>query len=110
MSVARFIYEQIYCRYLAPGEAIIPERGPEFANKVSQCLHQSFGVNIRITSAGRPQGNGQAEAMVKKLKQRMKALMSEKCNNYTIIVSEFFLCDKHKFSIFEMNYFLILGI
>lgn len=80
MSVAIFIYQCIYCRYLAPGEAIIHDRGPEFANKVSDCLHKSFGVDIRITSAGRPQGNGQAEAMVKKMKQKMKVLMSERCN------------------------------
>ena len=80
MTVARFLYEQVYCRYLAPGEAIIHDRGPEFANKVSRKLHESFGVEIRVTSAGRPQGNGQAEAMVKKLKQRMICFMSEDSN------------------------------
>ena len=80
MSVAIFIYQEIYCRYLAPGEAIIHDRGPEFANKVSQCLHESFGVEIRIISAGRPQGNGQAEAMVKKLKEKMMSCMSENRN------------------------------
>ena len=77
MSVAVFLYQEIYCRYLSPGEAIIHDRGPEFANQVSKCLHNSFGVDIRITATGRPQGNGQAEAMVKNLKQKMLACMSE---------------------------------
>jgi transposase InsO family protein len=77
MSVALFLYQEIYCRYLAPGEAIIHDRGPEFANQVSKCLHNSFGVDIRVTATGRPQGNGQAEAMVKNLKQKMLACMSE---------------------------------
>ena len=86
MSIATFIYKEIYCRYLAPGEAVIHDRGPEFCNQVSKCLHESFGVEIRITCAGRPQGNGQAEAIVKKLKQRMITLMSERCNNHFIIL------------------------
>lgn len=90
MSVARFLYEHVYCRYLAPGEAIIHDRGSEFANKVSRGLHESFGVEIRIISAGRPQGNGQAEAMVKKLKQKMICLMSEECNNYNRPYHSFF--------------------
>jgi transposase InsO family protein len=80
MSVAQFLYEHVYCRYLAPGEAIIHDRGPEFANQVSRHLHESFGVEIRIISTGRPQANGQAEALVKKLKQRMICLMSEDRN------------------------------
>ena len=79
MSVAIFIYQEIYSRYLSPGEAIIHDRGPEFANHVSKLLHNSFGVDIRITATGRPQGNGQAEAMVKNLKQKMLACMSERC-------------------------------
>ena len=80
MTVALFIYQHLYCRYLCPGEAIIHDRGPEFANKVSKCLHDSFGVEIRIIATGRPQGNGQAEAMVKNLKQKMMACMSENRN------------------------------
>ena len=80
MSIAKFLYEDVYCRYLAPGETIIHDRGPEFANNVSTRLHESFNVDIRVTSCGRPQGNGQAEALVKKLKQRMICLMSEDCN------------------------------
>ena len=79
MSVAIFLYVNIYCRYLCPGECIIHDRGSEFANEVCKALHDSFGVEVRVISAERPQGNGQAEAMVKNLKEKMKALMSEKC-------------------------------
>ncbi len=77
MSVAIFIYENIYCRYLCPGECFVYDRGPEFVNQVVQALHSRFGVNIRLISAGRPKANGQAEAVVKTIKQKMKALMSE---------------------------------
>ena len=68
MSVAIFLYQEIYCRYLSPGEAIIYDRGGEFTGKVVKNLNESFGVDMRVISAGRPQGNGQAEAMVKTMK------------------------------------------
>ena len=76
MTVACFIYQEIYCRYLSPGECVIHDQGTEFANETCQGLFKSFGVEIRMTTAGRPQGNGQAERAVQTLKQKMKALMS----------------------------------
>ncbi len=77
MSVAMFIYENIYCRYLCPGECIIHDRGSDFCNEVAKTLHGSFGVNIRISAAGRPQSNGQCEAMIKNIKEKMRAIMVE---------------------------------
>ena len=76
MSVATFIYENIYCRYLCPGECMVYDRG-EFCCNVVDILNKKFKVNVRVTSAGRPQGNGQAEAYVGSLKNKMYALMVE---------------------------------
>ena len=76
MSVATFVYQHIYCRYLCPGECIVYDRG-EFCNNVMKILNRDFGAEIRIISAGRPQGNGQAESYVKSLKNKMYALMVE---------------------------------
>ena len=76
MSVALFIYKCIYCRYLAPGECIVYDRG-EFCNKVSELLAVKFNCPIRVISAGRPQANGQAEAYVKQMKARIQAKMVE---------------------------------
>ena len=76
MTVAIFIYQHIYCRYLCPGECIIHDRG-ELCNKVAKILADKFNCSIRVISAGRPQANGQAEAYVKNLKTKMKAKMVE---------------------------------
>ena len=38
---------------------------------------QLYGVEPRIIASGRPQSNGQAEAYVKQIKAKMKAIMSE---------------------------------
>ena len=77
MTVAIALYQHIYCRYLAPGECLVYDRGLEFCNEVSKHLHVVFGVNIRVISAGRPRGNGLAENRVKSLKEKMRAMMSE---------------------------------
>ena len=74
MTVALFVYQQIYCRYLCPGECIIQDRG-ELCNKVANLLAKKFNCSIRVISAGRPQANGQAEAYVKNLKRKMRAFM-----------------------------------
>ena len=62
MSVAIAIYQNIYCRYLAPGECVIHDRGLEFCNEVHRLLHDCFDVKIRIISAwkwtrGKPREN-----------------------------------------------------
>ena len=72
--MATFIYRHIYCRYLCPGECIVYDRG-EFCNKIMDILNREFGAKIRVIAAARPQGNGQAEAFVKSLKNKMYALM-----------------------------------
>ena len=77
MTVAVAIYQNIYCRYLAPGECIVHDRGLEFCNAVHDALHGFFGVDIRIISAGKPRGNGMVESKVKVLKEKMRACMSE---------------------------------
>ena len=74
MTVALFIYRNIYCRYMCPGECIIQDRG-EFCNLVAKILAERFNCPIRVTSSGRPQSNGQAEAYVKNLKRKYKAFM-----------------------------------
>ena len=59
---------------MCPGECLVYDRG-EFCNNVMEILNNHFGAKIRIISAGRPQGNGQAEAFVGSLKNKIHALM-----------------------------------
>ena len=77
MSVATALYQQIYCRYLCPGEAIVHDRGPEFCNQIVRDLQEHFGVNIRVISAGKPRANGLIETGVNLWKSRGRALMAE---------------------------------
>ena len=40
-------------------------------------MNKLYGVEARVIAAGHPQSNGQAEAYVKQIKEKMRALMSE---------------------------------
>ena len=40
-------------------------------------MNKLYGVDARVIAAGHPQSNGQAEAYVKQVKEKMRALMSE---------------------------------
>ena len=77
-TIAGFIYRNIFCRYMCPGETIIHYRGSEFCNKIVRKLFDTYKVKVGIISAGKPQGNGQAEVNIKTLKTRLKTLMYEK--------------------------------
>ena len=76
MTVALFLYQEIFCRWQAPGECIIYDRG-EFCNNIVETLKENFKVETRVISAGRPQANGQVEIYVGQVKAKMRALMSE---------------------------------
>ena len=80
MTIAIFIYQHIFCRYLAPGQCVIHDRGSEFCNKLCAALMEQFDVEIRPIHAGHPQSNGQVEKYVGILKEKMKAIMAEVCN------------------------------
>ena len=78
--MAEFLYEHIYCRYLSPGECIIHDFGGEFNSKVQEKLANDFGVDFRCTKGGRPWANGQAEAAVKLVKNKIKMIGLENGN------------------------------
>ena len=77
LTVAEFLYKNIYCRYLSPGECIIHDYGGEFTANVQKKLAKDFGVDMRCIKAGRPWANGQAESAVKKVKTKLKLLALE---------------------------------
>ena len=76
-EIAKYIYTEIFCRYLAPSEVLIHDRGTTFCAKVIKDLLKFFHCRVNITTAGRPQANGQVEIMMKTVKERLNALQQE---------------------------------
>ncbi len=58
LSVARVLFENIYCRYGAH-EVQISDQGREVSNNsVQSALKEHFGVEMRTTAPYHPQANG----------------------------------------------------
>ena len=107
MTVAIAIYQNLFCRYLAPGECIIHDLGPEFCNKIVMTMMDQFGVDIRMISAGRPQGNGQAEKYVDILKEKMKAIMAEISSQKNLLYLNLQFCAKNY--MYSWIFFILWG-
>ena len=73
------MYKCVYSRYWCPGECVVHDRGSEFCNEVHDILLRVFNLDIKVTnqealpdpnkerfqrisSAGHPMSNGQAES------------------------------------------------
>ena len=71
---------------MSPGECIVHDMGSEFCNNLQKQLHECFGVDVRITSAGRPQPNGQAESSIRNVKAKLEAFMFDIGNAFSASV------------------------
>ena len=49
MTVALFVYQHIYCRYLCPGECIVQDRG-ELCNKIANLLAERFNCSMDVNN------------------------------------------------------------
>jgi hypothetical protein len=81
-SIAMFLWKNIFCRYLTPLECIIHDRDQTLKAKIMKVLFKRFGCKIKITLAGNPQSNGQAEIFHKTIKERINALLMD--HNYEL--------------------------
>ena len=93
-SIAMFLWKNIFCRYLTPLECIIHDRDQTLKAKIMKVLFKRFGCKIKITLAGNPQSNGQAEIFHKTIKERINALLMDHSYFFFYHRSYFFSTQK----------------
>lgn len=82
ISVAKFLYEDIYCRYGAV-RVLISDQGKELCNKANDKMHEMWGVQHRMTSAYHPQANGLQERGNQTMQRwLMKVCTEQKCKDW----------------------------
>ena len=59
---------------MSPGECITHDNGCEFNSQLLKKLAEELSVDLRCTKGGRPWANGQAEAAVKLVKNKIKMI------------------------------------
>ena len=62
---------------MSPGECIIHDNGGEFTSNLMKKLAKQLNVDLRRTKGGGPWANGQAEAAVKLVKNKIKMIALE---------------------------------
>lgn len=75
ISIATFIWKNIFCRYLTPIECIIHDRDTTLGGKVMKYLFEKFNCEIRVSVEGRPESNGQVEIFIKTFKERLNSIL-----------------------------------
>ena len=73
---------------MSPGECIIHDNGGEFNNGFLKKLAKEMNVDLRMTTGGRPWANGQAEAAVKLLKNKIKMIALDTTESNSIFFLE----------------------
>ena len=70
---------------MSPGECIIHDHGGEFDSNDMKKLAKDLNTDLRRTKGGRPWANGQAEAAVKLVKNKIKMIALENSDSNSII-------------------------
>jgi transposase InsO family protein len=71
-QLAETLFNEVFWRYGIP-LVIVSDRDPRLENAFFSQLASLQGTSQRLTTAHRPQGNGQAEALNKELMTKLKA-------------------------------------
>ena len=78
IDVGQSLFE-VFCRQGFPN-AVITDQGKEFVNQLSEYLYKQTDVHHRITSAYHPQANGLVERQNHTTMNKMRTLISNKCD------------------------------
>jgi hypothetical protein len=72
IQLAEILFYEVFCRYGIP-LVIVSDRDPRLDNPFFSQLAALQGTRQRLTTAHRPQGNGQAEALNKEFLNKLRA-------------------------------------
>jgi transposase InsO family protein len=80
-QMAYIFYDRIFRDHGLPSE-ILTDRGPTFASKFWQSLSALLGLNHRLSTAFRPQTDGQTERMNQVLEQYLRCYVNYEQDNW----------------------------
>jgi hypothetical protein len=110
VELAHLLFYEVYCRHGIPS-TLVSDRDPRLDNVFFAQLAALQGTHQRMTTAYRPQGNGQAEALVKELCNKLKAFCFDRSTDWDKTLSHFVYAynttvhSSHSF----MPFFLLYG-
>ncbi|KIK12807.1 hypothetical protein PISMIDRAFT_18468 [Pisolithus microcarpus 441] len=82
LGIARLFHKHVYSRFGLP-EAVISDRGPQFASAFTRELYKSLGIQSKLSTAYHPQTNGESEHVNQELETYLRCYCAEHPNSWS---------------------------
>ncbi|KIK13512.1 hypothetical protein PISMIDRAFT_17930 [Pisolithus microcarpus 441] len=110
LGIAQLFHKHVYSRFGLP-EAVISDRGLQFASTFTHELYKSLGVQSKLSTAYHPQTNGESECVNQELEMYLRCYCAEHPNSWSSKLPDAeFAHNSHIHSIHQqMPYSLLYG-
>ena len=86
-EIANLYHNAIYPNYGIP-DAVISDRGPQFISSFTRDLYSKSGIELKATTAYRPQSNGEAERVNQEIGMYLRMYCVEKPDDWSLFLAD----------------------
>ena len=86
-EVASLYHNAVYPNYGIP-DAVISDRGPQFVSSFTRDLYSKSGIELKVTTAYRPQSNGEAEQVNQEIGTYLCMYCTEKPDDWSLYLAD----------------------
>ena len=86
-EIANLYHNTVYPNYGIP-DAVISDRGPQFVSSFTHDLYSKSGIELKATTAYRPQSNGEAERVNQEIRTYLRMYCMEKPDDWSLYLAD----------------------
>ena len=86
-DIATLYHNTVYPNFGIP-DAIISDRGPQFVSSFTRDLYSKSGIEMKATTAYRPQSNGEAERVNQEIGTYLRMYCAEKPDDWSLYLAD----------------------
>ena len=86
-EIASLYHNAVYPNYGIP-DAVISDRGPQFVSSFTRDLYSKSGIELKATTAYRPQSNGEAERVNQEIGTYLRMYCAEKPDDWSLYLAD----------------------
>ena len=86
-EIANLYHNAVYPNYGIP-DAVISDRGPQFVSSFTRDLYSKSGIELKATTAYRPQSNGEAERVNQEIRTYLHMYCMEKPDDWSLYLAD----------------------
>ena len=86
-EIANLYHNAVYPNYGIP-DTVISDRGPQFVSSFTRDLYSKSGIELKATTAYRPQSNGEAERVNQEIGTYLRMYCAEKPDDWSLYLAD----------------------